>query len=797
MLQSDCHCEEGSNVSVFLPRVDTVRECVDSESGQKSCTDSLDSSIVPFLLSVDVNEVRQYLPREVLDHSVGYLASPKGVLFSKERPSGCDKALVRLITFNMYTDGVEVFNSTDHGTVYAITLIVNNALDKLRNTPVHTCRIATIPSSTGSKSNPIFRSCLGLIIKAINEDGKDGFYIKDLSNNLVYHYYYGIHCYCGDLIAAMQLFDRPSCGSSNVPCFQYNCAAGVYNPVLNRYCYPENNLSAGTTDMKSIGRFLTQFSSSSIYRAAPLIACYSSDINYPPSLHPNKDQQIIDIVEKFMGIQLSHDDKVCVVSLYFFFKSLSNDMFLHTPIESGIEEKREADRVVDPDGASVYERTNLVNVRESTPLNPQSIFGFDFMHGVSNAISKTMSYILGRYAMKEDITLTLKEEVLKNWSDADCSHLLPYWYTVPDSVVVEAGNYIDKENKLKKDTLVKKENILISNNFKHLRCYDRMTFAFQVFPSVFGHALHIPTVRLFSYAFQIIADFYNINSNWKRAYELQQQLLIVLGCIEGLVRDRFMTISFHMFSHLFSMLDYCGPFKNFDAFYTERSYQVYDNVKINSRNVIKTLGMRILFVTYSSIANYYSNMESDYELLASKDRNEQTSVIIIWGDLFRDNKKLLKYLTYLNFEDDVVYSRCDIVRFQTALDWIINHGFHIDDTILPIGVYLENEFWKTMVFNNTVYSRVFYEDEYYYSYNYEKPWTIDDFVVNKQVMAYLRGYNGELRLFVMLGFIKVKVGKHDYVQAICYCLPTIKPLSVNTPLIVAVKKSHLITLNKK
>lgn len=60
MLQSDCHCEEGSNVSVFLPRVDTVRDCVDSESGQKSCTDSLDSSIVPFVLSVDVNEVRQY-----------------------------------------------------------------------------------------------------------------------------------------------------------------------------------------------------------------------------------------------------------------------------------------------------------------------------------------------------------------------------------------------------------------------------------------------------------------------------------------------------------------------------------------------------------------------------------------------------------------------------------------------------------------------------------------------------------------------------------------------------------------
>lgn len=168
-----------------------------------------------------------------------------------------------------------------------------------------------------------------------------------------------------------------------------------------------------------------------------------------------------------------------------------------------------------------------------------------------------------------------------------------------------------------------------------------------------------------------------------------------------------MTISFHMFSHLFSMLDYCGPFKTFDTFYTERSYQVYDNVKINSRNVIKTLGMQILFVTYSSIANYYSNLESDYELLAGKDRNEQTSVIIIWGDLFRDNKKLLKYLTYLNFEDDVVYSRCDVVRFQTALDWIINHGFHIDDTILPIGVYLENEFWKTMVFNNTVYSRVF------------------------------------------------------------------------------------------
>lgn len=761
---------------------------------QRESTGSKDMD--PFLLGLSA--VREYLPPEVLDHSVGYRKEAKDIEFSYKCPPNYTKAVVRLITFNLFADGVKVFNSIDHGSVYAISITVNNSPDKLRNTPSQTCRLLTIPSSDGSKSNPIFRRCLGMIVDAINEMGKVGFYILDKEDDVLYHYYYGIHCYCGDLIAGMQLFDRPSCGMSNVPCFQYECAAGVYNPILHKYTYPEHNLSRGTAEMKNIGRFLTHFENTSIYRAAPLVACYANEELYPSKDHPDKEKNIVKMVEELMSVTLREIDKEKLLSLFRFYQSLGSNLFLHTPIEDGDEERRHFEMVLDNEDTPLHMRTNLVNVKNTTPLDHDAIFGFDYMHGVSNASTRIVSYILGYYLDKNDASMSLKEEVIKYLNDnKDISGLLPYWYSVPDSVVVEASQFLDRENNAKKDSLLRKENILIRNNFKHLKCHDKMLFSFQAFPLVYGHALHISVIRLCAYALQIIADLYNLNSDLERANFLQEQLLVVLGTIEGLVYDHFSTISIHMFAHSFKTILQAGPLKNLDTYYTEHSYQLDSDILINSRNVIKTLGLRMLFMTYSNITTFYYRLEKKY---IKESQNNQfvpnKNCFVEWEELFINEGKLLKYLTKQNFQDDYVYSRCDITGFRTTLDIFCSNGFQIEIDAFPSDVYFSSTIWDSAVFNNYVQSSVYYEGKYYYAFNYSNTVTVDTFLKETRSFAFMRGFKKQLSVFVMLGFVVTKVNSYDYVQAICYNLPTFTPLLVNSPLMAAVKIEDLLTLNK-
>lgn len=741
---------------------------------------------------------REFVPPEIIDMSTGCSSKHKKVRYSKHRPSGFDKAVVRLITFNLFGDGLEVFKQSKpgSGTVYAITLTVNNSLNKLRNTPAQTCRLMTIPSSEGVKSNPVYRNCLGIIEEAINREGKEGFYLID--EGVLYHYYYGIHCHCFDLIGAMQFYDRSSCGTGNNPCFQYNCAAGVYNPIVNRYTYPEHNLAKATSYIKSFGRFATHFDTGSICRAGPLIAAYGNEILYSPEKYPQKD--IVRIVEKFLKKTLSSRDREAVQQLLSFYNSLGSYLFLHVPIESGNEEKKEHIRIPDKENTHLEKRNNLVNFENSSPLPPEAAFGFDFMHGVSNGIKKVMSYITHNQSDRTEFNKQVKERVLQKFSGLeDVSKLLPYYDCLPDGVITDAISCIEDINRTKKHSLLTVKNLFQNENFSHLKCYDRMTFAFQLFPIVFKDSLHISVVKLFAYAFQLIGSLYNLDADMDKAYSLQKQLLIVLSTIEGLVDDQFATISLHFFSHCFEILTNSGPFKNLDTFYTEHTYQLERNVKVNSRNVIKTLSKRMFFMTYSGIITFNYRLEKKHKLLLKQDSNNKDVSLVFteWKGLMENDCALLKYLTKQNYQDDYVYSRFDVAGFVTTLDFFCSNGFKIDIDYYPSDVYYSSSVWESVKWNTRVYSQIYYQGEYYYAHSYDNNTSPETFIKSVRAIAYNKGFNQDLRLMVMLGFIRQIINKHPYVQAICYVLKAFKPLNVCSPLVVAVKKADLVTLSKE
>lgn len=765
------------------------------DTSQMSCVEE-SGKLFYFIDYADETSDRVFVPPWIIDQSYGYRKEPKKIKYYKSPPNK-DKAVVRFVTFNLYGDGLEVFNSVDHGSVYAISLTVNNALNKLRNTPSQTCRLVTIPSSKGAKSNPLYRRCMGIIEKAINEEGKKGFYIWDEEEKVLYHYYYAIHCHCFDLVAAMQFYDRPGCSNDNIPCFQHNCAAGVYNPIVCRYTFPDHNLANATTVLRNIGRFSTHFNQGSICRAGPFIAAYANELLYPSGRYPAK--HIVDCVERYLKKPLSQQDQVIVSHLFKYYCSLGPDLFLHIPIEAGLEEKREYQKKLDPDKCVMENRTNLVEFAKSSPLPPDSAYAFDFMHGVANAIKRVMSYIRHSHISKAAVCKKVKGIILSKLSGlSDVNEFLPFYDSIPDSVITEASRVMENETMIKKVPLMTVKNIFEKDNFNHLKCYDKMSFAFQLFPIVFSESLHISVIKLFSYAFQIIGSLYNLDADMKKAYTLQNQLLVVLSTIEGIVHDRFSTISLHFFAHCFDIIKNAGPIKNLDTYYTEHSYKLDSDIKINSRNVIKTLGQRMLFMTYAGITTYYYKLTRKHEKLnkEGKNKREKGSLFTEWKGLMENDCALLKYLTKQNYQDDYVYSRFDVAGFVTTLDCFCSNGFKIDIDRYPSDVYYSSSVWESVKWNTRVYSQIYYQGEYYYAHSYDNNTSPETFIKSVRAIAYNKGFKQDLRLMVMLGFIRQIINKHPYVQAICYVLKAFKPLNVCSPLVVAVKKADLVTLSK-
>ena len=299
-------------------------------------------------------------------------------------------------------------------------------------------------------------------------------------------------------------------------------------------------------------------------------------------------------------VSIKNLDKDRIRHLFRFAKSMGFNLFLHTPIECG--DDKDIVNLQDNPNTPFKNRRNLVNVKQTTPLNHDSIYGYDFMHGVSNAILRTLSYLFGEFTSKQAKNKELKSVILQELFDMkDVSSLLPYWSSIPESIVMLALEYLEDWEAMKTSVLYKKKNFCKVINFKNLTCSQRMSFAFQGFPFVFGDSFDNPIIRLFTYVFQNIASLYSLRGNLSEAYYLQEELLILLATIEGLVFDQFTTLAIHMFSHCFKTILQCGPLKNLDTFHTESTYRIEGDTQVNSRNKVKTLGIRMRFINHSHI----------------------------------------------------------------------------------------------------------------------------------------------------------------------------------------------------
>lgn len=143
-----------------------------------------------------------------------------------------------------------------------------------------------VPSfSKGVLSQPLFRVVFGIILKDILINGKKGFYLE--VDEILYHIYYGAHCVGGDLVAGMQMYDRPSCQNTENPCFQYDCVRGSLDPFAFEFVH--ESICEYKATLKSYVRTACHLPSDSIYRIIPFIVTYANDFIIPPNSASKRD----------------------------------------------------------------------------------------------------------------------------------------------------------------------------------------------------------------------------------------------------------------------------------------------------------------------------------------------------------------------------------------------------------------------------------------------------------------------------------------------------------------------------
>ena len=151
---------------------------------------------------------------------------------------------------------------------------------------------------------------------------------------------------------------------------------------------------------------------------------------------------------------------------------------------------------------------------------------------------------------------------------------------------------------------VNKGLVLSGKNLLALKSYDKLLYAFCLFPYLYQDCFDIPFVYLNVVCLQIVSRLFNFNGNLREAYDLHMLLVVVVSSLEGVTPYNYPTISYHYMLHIYDTIKIFGVIKDLDTRYTEISYRLEKRNNICSSNPDKTIDKRMLVRNYYEVHAY-------------------------------------------------------------------------------------------------------------------------------------------------------------------------------------------------
>ena len=214
----------------------------------------------------------------------------------------------------------------------------------------------------------------------------------------------------------------------------------------------------------------------------------------------------------------------------------------------------------------------------------------DFMHHVTNVMYAFLSII--NRSKKLSLEEAFIDGVTKRARGCKDEKTASSIFVVEKSIV-ELGKKRLAELCTSDDDWLN-ELLLEPRYYKQTRCHDCMIFVFSFFAYVFQDSMDDPVV----YAMKIIVDclsyMFNFNGDIRLLQYTQQLLNFYSGMLEGQVAPSLISYSLHANEHLAESILCYGPPVDINAINQERQYKTAKKNAIGSRDVNKTIQMRLM-----------------------------------------------------------------------------------------------------------------------------------------------------------------------------------------------------------
>lgn len=113
------------------------------------------------------------------------------------------------------------------------------------------------------------------------------------------------------------------------------------------------------------------------------------------------------------------------------------------------------------------------------------------------------------------------------------------------------------------------------------------------------------------------------------------------------------------------------------------------------------------------------------------------------------------------------------VRVRTGVG-MFTKEYRLPNGGMPMGDYLSNDFWEDVDFSSRITSTEWKtEKSIMYSIS-----SYPDYLKSNKGWGFIQNDDGSLLLFVIYGFVSIKIKNLDFVQAICVEIPTTSFLSL-------------------
>lgn len=695
-----------------------------------------------------------------------------------ERPSNDVTITDHVILLDLYVDSVVSYMASKcNNSLFVVNLMINNAPVAERNTKAFSHFLAVIQDKKDIKS------ALRFIIKDLSITGKNGVYLFHKGHWI--HIRWAVTGIHGDTVAQEEMEELVNKKFMWNPCvFDHTCectnvsgSEGLGLPQT--VCAKVGQFSSWKLPPRNFSRFPRD----SPYRFLSLANVKRNSSRQDTTDEVTREDEALRNLMKYLGHPsvlippavsksdvLSFREKLLSSGIRQQVRHIGETLYIDSSvIKDSVESIQRAYEVTPKKKSSL----NPLCMDDLIPVPKENRYALDAMHHIPNVgvclyralhsklnkVAKTMDTYIKDLTQK-----ALKDIQVPNWVrhiamerirlirqpwDKSLKNYSFVW-TRMSTEAVSTANQTPPPSWLK-------PSIITPNGFKKTRNHDDILFLLCYFDYVFQDSMRVPFVFAAKQVIDCLGYLYNNVNDLDQAANVQTILDFFADFLLAIVPPSVGTISLHNSTHYLDSMRWFGPMKNHDCFGNERLLQLVKGNTVTSRNPIKTVEKRVLHYELCQI------------LLRAKKKTKSVCIPTDEGTPAKDSVSLgplqekLMELTLENLTDDRAYSVNDSVPFPTSVDRIL---------LNKQRRYPVNRDFSPEAESAKCYTEIRFNGERYYSAvpgdTVDTRWLRE----NSRAIGYLKLINGKIALFIVTGYVVMKVGEYLYPQAICKYIET-------------------------